>query len=51
MYSIAINTYQRMTEIEAALDALLGAAGADYDITDEEYELLMVLIYEAVLHG
>ena len=45
VYSIAINTYQRMSEIEKALDAVLG--GEEFGI--EESEMLMVLMYEAVI--
>ena len=47
VYSIAINAYQRMADLQRALEALSGWN----DFTDEEAELLMVLVYEAVIKG
>ena len=48
VYSIAINTYQRMAEIEKALEAI---GAGQMDVGKDEVEMLMVLVYEAVIHG
>ncbi len=49
VYSIAINTYQRMSEIDSAIEAIVEPAG--WGIGMDEIDMLKVLIYEAVIHG
>ena len=49
VYSIAINTYQRLAEIEGAIDAIVMPGG--WGIGSDEVDILKVLIYEAVIHG
>ena len=49
IYSIAINTYQRMSDIEQSIYDVIGVKEDDLGI--EETQMLMVLIYEAALHS